>query len=108
MNGILLINKESGLTSNAVIQKIKRILKVKKIGHAGTLDPLATGLLVVLINQATKLSDYLLNEEKEYLAEITLGVATDTEDSTGEIIQEEEVKEIGNIDLVLKSLIGKL
>jgi tRNA pseudouridine55 synthase len=107
MNGILLINKESGLTSNAVIQKIKRILKVKKIGHAGTLDPLATGLLVVLINQATKLSDYLLNEEKEYLAEITLGVATDTEDSTGKIIQEKELKEIGNIDLVLESLIGK-
>ena len=57
MNGILLINKESGLTSNAVIQKIKRILKVKKIGHAGTLDPLATGLLVVLINQ---LQNYLI------------------------------------------------
>ena len=59
MNGVLLLNKEKGMTSHAAIQKVKKILGVKKIGHAGTLDPLATGLLVVLVNSATKLSNYL-------------------------------------------------
>jgi tRNA pseudouridine55 synthase len=107
MNGILLINKVSGMTSNAVIQKIKRILKVKKIGHAGTLDPLATGLLVVLINEATKLSNYLLNQDKEYLGEIVLGLATDTEDATGEIIAKQTVTKIADPDAALRALVGK-
>ena len=105
MNGILLINKVSGMTSNAVIQKIKRILKVKKIGHAGTLDPLATGLLVVLINEATKLSNYLLNQDKEYLGEIVLGLATDTEDATGEIIAKQTVTKIADPDAALRALV---
>ncbi|HEY8395643.1 MAG TPA: tRNA pseudouridine(55) synthase TruB, partial [Bacilli bacterium] len=107
MNGILLVYKEKGMTSNAVIQKIKKILQVKKIGHAGTLDPLATGLLVVLINGATKLSNYLLNQEKEYLAEITIGIATSTEDAEGEIIACKEVSESLDPDPILRSLIGK-
>jgi tRNA pseudouridine55 synthase len=107
MNGILLVNKESGLSSNAVIQKIKRILGIKKIGHAGTLDPLATGLLVVLLNEATKLSDYLLNQEKEYLGEVTLGVSTDTEDSAGEVLSEVVISEIPAVDPVLATLLGK-
>lgn len=107
MNGILLVYKEKGMTSNAVIQKIKKILQVKKIGHAGTLDPLATGLLVVLINGATKLSNYLLNQEKEYLAEITIGIATSTEDVEGEIIACKEVSESLDPDPILRSLIGK-
>ncbi len=107
MNGILLVNKESGMTSNAVIQKIKKILKVKKIGHAGTLDPLATGLLVVLLNEATKLSNYLLNQDKEYLAEIILGEATDTEDASGNIVEKKPVEEISNLDQSLSKLLGK-
>lgn len=107
MNGIILVNKEKGMTSHDVVAKIKRIMKVKKIGHAGTLDPLATGLLVVMINEATKLSNYLMEEEKTYQAEIIIGVGTDTEDSDGNIIDRKVVKEIDNVDQVLKSLIGK-
>lgn len=107
MNGIILVNKEKGMTSHDVVAKIKRIMKVKKIGHAGTLDPLATGLLVVMINEATKLSNYLMEEEKTYQAEIIIGVGTDTEDSDGNIIDRKAVKEIDNVDQVLKSLIGK-
>lgn len=107
MNGIILVNKEKGMTSHDLVAKIKRIMKVKKIGHAGTLDPLATGLLVVMINEATKLSNYLMEEEKTYQAEIIIGVGTDTEDSDGNIIDRKVVKEIDNVDQVLKSLIGK-
>ena len=68
MDGILLINKEQGFTSQDVVSKVKKILNLKKVGHAGTLDPMATGLVVVLLEEATKLSPYLLNEEKVYEA----------------------------------------
>lgn len=108
MNGIILVNKEKGMTSHDVVAKIKRIMSVKKIGHAGTLDPLATGLLVVMINEATKLSNYLMAEEKKYQAEIIIGVGTDTEDSDGNIIDRKTVKKIDDVDQVLKSLIGEL
>lgn len=107
MNGILIVDKEKGMTSHDVIYKIKRGLKLKKVGHAGTLDPLATGVLVVLVNGATKLSNYLLNNDKEYLCEIVIGKATDTEDVSGNIILEKKVDKIKNVDEVLKSLIGK-
>lgn len=70
MNGIIIVNKEKGISSFFQIKLINRILKCKKIGHAGTLDPLATGVLVVLLDGATKLSDYLINDSKEYEAEI--------------------------------------
>ena len=91
MNGVLLIDKPVGLSSQQVLSKIKRILNVKKIGHAGTLDPLATGVLVVLINDATKLSDYLLENEKAYLSEITIGKTTDTLDSEGEVTRVKQI-----------------
>ena len=83
MDGILLINKDSGLTSQAVLTKLKHILNEPKIGHCGTLDPIAKGVLVVLLGQATKLSNFLLEENKEYEAEVTLGIKTDTFDITG-------------------------
>lgn len=95
------------MSSNAVIQQIKKTLGIKKIGHAGTLDPFATGLLVVLLNEATKISDYLLNQDKEYAGEVTLGIATDTEDSTGKVISEALVKVPLEVDPVLVSLHGK-
>lgn len=109
MNGILLVNKEQGFTSQDVVSRIKKSLNLKKAGHAGTLDPMATGVVVVLLEEATKLSSYLLNEEKIYEAEITLGIATDTEDSTGNIIAKREVKELDVkiIDQVLADLVGK-
>ena len=76
INGIILVNKPQGWTSQDVLSKLKRYFHVDKIGHAGTLDPLATGLLVVLLGASTKLSDYLLSDEKEYECEILIGKAT--------------------------------
>lgn len=108
MNGIIIVDKKKDWTSQDILTKIKKSKKFNKIGHAGTLDPLATGVMVVMINEATKLSDYLMNDEKEYLCEIIIGKATDTEDSQGNIISETEVKEIKNVDEVLNSLVGKL
>ncbi len=109
MDGILLINKEQGYTSQDVVSKVKRILNLKKVGHAGTLDPMATGLVVILLEEATKLSSYLLNEEKIYEAEITLGIATDTEDKTGTIISSKLVDpiDLNLLDQILIDLIGK-
>lgn len=87
-DGIFLINKPTGKTSNQVIQEIKQKLEINKIGHAGTLDPLATGLLVVLINNATKMSEYLLTADKAYDVEMRLFIETDTGDITGNVLNE--------------------
>lgn len=108
LNGVLLVDKPQGITSQTLVTKIKRHLHVNKIGHAGTLDPLATGLMVVLLGSATKLSDYLMSNEKEYQCEILLGLSSDTEDIEGNITNEKQVKEINNIDEVLNGLIGEL
>lgn len=86
MNGILLIDKPSGMTSHGVVARARRILGERKIGHAGTLDPLATGVLVLLVGRATKLSDFLLNKEKCYRAGILLGCETDTYDTEGTVL----------------------
>ena len=86
ISGILLLNKPSGISSNQALQKAKKILKVSKAGHFGTLDPLAEGLLIIGINSGTKLSKFLLNDEKEYEATIRLGISTDTDDSEGRVI----------------------
>lgn len=108
INGIILINKPEGWTSQDVLSKLKRHFHVDKIGHAGTLDPLATGLLVVLLGSSTKLSDYLLSDEKEYECEIMIGKSSDTEDITGKIIDTKKVNKIDNIDKVLNEMIGTL
>lgn len=87
--GILLVNKPVGKTSFSLVGVLRRILGVKKIGHAGTLDPFATGVMVMLIGREyTKLSDQLLLSDKEYVAEVRLGIATDTYDCDGEITHE--------------------
>lgn len=91
MNGVLLINKEEGLTSRDVVNKVGKILGTKKVGHTGTLDPLATGVLVLCIGEATKLNEILTSTYKEYEAEVTLGLLTDTLDITGNILKEEKV-----------------
>ena len=90
MNGILLINKPIDFTSRDVVNKLTRILKTKKIGHTGTLDPIATGVLVVCVGNTTKLCELLTSEYKEYIATIKLGIKTDTLDTTGNIIEEKE------------------
>jgi len=82
---VLIVDKEEGETSFSVVRKVKKLLKVGKVGHAGTLDPFASGLLLVLVGQGTKLSSYLMAEEKAYLGTLTLGTETDTLDRTGRI-----------------------
>ncbi len=89
MDGILIIDKEKNYTSRDVVNIVSNSLKTKKVGHTGTLDPLATGLLVICVGKATKLVDILTNHDKEYIADITFGIETDTLDSTGNIIREE-------------------
>ena len=85
-DGVLVVDKPAGFTSHDVVQKVKRKLGAGKVGHSGTLDPFATGVLVLLINGATKLAPFLADHEKTYLFEISFGVETDTQDSTGKVV----------------------
>lgn len=88
LNGLLLVDKSPGCTSHDVVARARRILGLRAIGHAGTLDPLASGLLVLLLGEGTKISDYVLESRKSYETKIRLGVATDTMDMTGEVVSE--------------------
>lgn len=107
MNGILLIDKPAGLTSHAVVARLRKILDIKRIGHAGTLDPAATGLLVILVGSATKLFPYLSDLDKEYEGEVTIGVSTDTLDAEGNITAVKEVEGDLAADEALISLLGE-
>ena len=103
-----MVNKDKGISSNKAIQKLKKKLDIHKIGHFGPLDPNASGLLVCAINKATKLSDKFLNSDKGYIAEVTLGISTSTDDSEGEIIFQSEVEtSIDQIESSLKQFRGK-
>lgn len=108
-SGIVIINKEKGDTSQRVVSKVKRILNVKKAGHIGTLDPLATGVLPVLIGDATKLSKYLIEHDKMYIATIKLGQKRNTGDEEGEIIETRDIQilDVNFIKKVLKEFEGK-
>ena len=88
MDGILLIDKPKGVTSRDVVNCVVKKLNIKKVGHTGTLDPIATGVLVICVGKATKLVNYLTSTEKEYIATVELGTKTDTLDNTGKIIEE--------------------
>ena len=85
-SGVLIVNKSEGMTSHDVVNKIRRFYGTKKVGHTGTLDPLATGVLVILIGRAAKAAEYLVADTKEYIATLRLGITTDTEDVTGNIL----------------------
>lgn len=104
MRGLLNINKPAGISSYDVIRKLKPVLRPERIGHAGTLDPMATGVLLVLLNEATKVSRLLLELPKEYEAEITLGIQTDTDDITGRVVSQGSVPGWGfeELNLFLK------
>lgn len=108
MNGIIIVNKEKNLTSHDVVNRIRHVFNTRQVGHLGTLDPIATGVLVVCLNEATKLVPYLENVTKEYVCEISLGASTDTFDSTGQITNKLDefcvTEEI--IDDALHSFIG--
>lgn len=107
MNGIIIINKPKGYTSHDVVSKVKKILNIKKVGHTGTLDPNATGVLPLLLNEGTKLSKYLIEHDKEYEVTLKLGIKTDTADSEGNKIEEKQVSDLSNLGEVLQSFIGE-
>ncbi|NBU86063.1 MAG: tRNA pseudouridine(55) synthase TruB [Verrucomicrobia bacterium] len=91
--GILLVDKPSGITSHDIVDRLRRKLKMKKIGHAGTLDPLATGLMIMLIGKATKVSQFLISLDKAYEGTFKLGVETDSQDSDGEVVETKDLPE---------------
>lgn len=108
-DGIIVVNKDKYMTSRDVVNKLTHLFGIKKIGHTGTLDPIATGVLVVCIGKYTKLVNLITSEYKEYVAGIKLGIATDTLDITGNIIKEEEptILDTSNIVDTLNSFLGK-
>ena len=105
MNGVIAINKEKGYTSRDIVNIVGRIYHTRKVGHTGTLDPMSTGVLIVCVGKATKLVSLLTSTEKEYVADVLLGVETDSLDTDGNILREERVDcEQTRIDQVLKSM----
>lgn len=109
MDGILIIDKPEGVTSHDVVNSVRRIAVTRKVGHAGTLDPFATGVLIVGINQGTKLLPFLQIDEKEYEGTVRLGVETDTLDRDGRILRETQCPSIGyeEMEKILASFVGR-
>ena len=111
MQGILIINKPEGYTSQDVVSKVKKILNIKKAGHTGTLDPMATGVLPVLLGEYTKLAKYLIEHDKTYIAKLKLGIKTATGDIEGDVLKQEDfdraILDKENVESVLKSFLGK-
>lgn len=91
LNGVLLVDKDPDMTSHDVVAVARRCLNTKKIGHCGTLDPMATGMLILVIGNGTKLQDLLMSEDKEYIGSLRLGATTSTQDREGEILEEKPV-----------------
>jgi tRNA pseudouridine55 synthase len=110
VNGVLLLDKPTGITSNAALQRVKRLFNANKAGHTGSLDPLASGMLPICLGEATKISGYLLSADKEYQASLKLGVTTDSADADGEIVQTRPVEAFSEsrIREVLESFLGKI
>ena len=108
MDGFLLLDKEKGISSNKLVQHVKKTLSLKKVGHLGTLDPMATGLMILAINRATKFSSYFLESDKSYDASIQLGSSTDTDDAMGNIISSSDIiPNEKDINKSLASFIGQ-
>jgi tRNA pseudouridine55 synthase len=108
IDGMLLVDKPAGPTSHDVVAVVRRALGVRRVGHAGTLDPFATGLLVLLVGRATRLLPYMDAEPKEYEATIRFGAATDTDDRTGSVIAEAALPERESVERAMTALTGKL
>ena len=110
MDGVVNVHKIAGPTSHDIIDQVRRIFGQRRVGHAGTLDPMATGVLVVCLGKATRIVEYLTCTEKEYRAVLTLGVATDTQDSTGEVISESDTSNVTLVALknVTKAFVGEI
>jgi len=98
-DGVLLVDKAEGMTSHDVVALVRRQLGIKKIGHCGTLDPIATGLLLLTIGRGTKVQDLLMSEDKEYVGTLTLGVSTGTQDREGEVLETKPIPELTEADI---------
>ena len=107
-DGILLIDKPAGPTSHDIVDRVRRKLKMRRVGHAGTLDPAATGLLIILVGKATKISQYLMSLDKVYKGSLTFGIVTDSHDGDGEIIEENEVPDMSadEVGAYMKPFVG--
>jgi tRNA pseudouridine55 synthase len=110
MDGILLIDKPSNMTSRGVVNRVSRMLATKHVGHTGTLDPMATGVLVICIGKATKISELITSYDKQYIAQVTLGIGTDTLDIEGNVVEQvDEVKVTKlQVEEVLKDFVGQI
>lgn len=108
-SGVLVINKPSGITSHDVVNKVRRLYGTKRVGHTGTLDPMAEGVLVVLVGRAAKASEYLVCDSKEYRATLRLGITTDTEDITGEVLtQSDTLPSASEVQRTCGEFVGKI
>jgi tRNA pseudouridine55 synthase len=108
LEGVLLIDKPTGMTSHDVVYRLRRKLQMQRIGHAGTLDPMATGLLIMLVGKATKISQYLMSTDKVYEGEATLGVRTNSQDAEGEVMETRPVPALSADDVraAMKGFLG--
>jgi tRNA pseudouridine55 synthase len=109
MDGVIIINKDKGMTSFDVVKEIRKLTHVRRVGHSGTLDPAARGVLPVCIGKATKIVRFLMEGDKEYEAEMTLGITTDTQDAEGKILEEREVSvKREELEEILKQFMGEI
>jgi tRNA pseudouridine55 synthase len=107
MNGVIIVDKPAGITSHDVVDRVRKLLGVKKAGHAGTLDPMATGVLAVCVGEATKIASFLTGDDKVYEATMRLGVRTDTQDMTGRVLAEQETRVTDeNVKAALAAFVG--
>lgn len=108
LEGILLIDKPMGITSHDVVNRVKRYLRIKRVGHAGTLDPMATGLLIILVGRATKISQYLMSLDKVYTGRLKLGESTESHDSDGKVTETKPVPDLSEeqIRTYFKTFLG--
>ena len=108
-DGVLLINKPKGMGSTGIVSRVRKILNTRDVGHCGTLDPLAEGLLVVTVGKALKISQYLEADVKEYVTTVTLGKSTATLDAEGDFIEQKKINSFTKEDIerVFKSFLGK-
>lgn len=107
--GVLAIKKAAGMTSHDVVNKIRRLYNTKRVGHAGTLDPMATGVLVVLVGRAAKACEYISSDKKTYKATLRLGLTTDTEDLTGEVLtKSDDIPSAEQVEAVCREFVGEL
>ena len=108
-DGILLVDKPAGITSHDVVWKVRKLFGTQKVGHTGTLDPMATGVLVVLLGRAAKACEYVSHDEKVYEAILRLGVTTDTEDISGTVLTTvEHLPSLAEVEAVLPSFRGEI